>query len=136
MKTPDDQLNENAQPGAAQSTGTRLLSGPVGVAIVLACLIVPLILGVLSVTTEQAAADKAVQELQAASTPPAATATTSDRPRLLDEQYYFVNGCVSAPVDCGKANGGTWGEYYTELGRLYSEAAAEVAGEEQVQTFD
>jgi len=116
----------------------------VGVAIVLGCLIVPFILLGLSITTEQAAGEDAAQKLSATATAGAAsggaTQTPSTgaqaRPRLLDQHYYFVNGCVSAPVDCGKADGGTWGEYYTELGKLYDEAAASVAGQEQLPTFD
>jgi hypothetical protein len=115
-----------------------------GVAVLLGCLVLPAILGVLSVATEQAAGDKATQDLHASATGTAASASTGQtptpagqaRPRLLDQHYYFVNGCVSAPIDCGKANGGTWGEYYTELGHLYGEAAAQVAGQEQLPTFD
>jgi hypothetical protein len=111
-----------------------------GVAVILGCLVLPMILGVLSVASEQAAGDQATQELYTSATAtasgPPPTPVAQGRPRLLDQHYYFVNGCVSAPIDCGKANGGTWGEYYTELGQLYSEAAAQVAGQEPLPTFD
>src|SRR3954465_7501231 len=69
---------------------------------------------------------------------PAATAQPNAqvRPRLLDQHYYLVNGRDYAPVGLGKSTGDNWGEYYDELHKLYDEAAAQVAGTEQVATFD
>src|SRR4051812_966597 len=136
MQTPQEQLG-------ATPAGRRSLSGAAGVLIILGCFALPIVLGVLSVNNEEAAGEQAARDLSAAATATAAVASTGTvetstqgRPRLLDQHYYFVNGCVSAPVDCGKADGDTWGEYYTELSRLYSEAANSAADKEQVQPFD
>src|SRR6476620_5832309 len=135
MNTPQDQPDVSQGAGAPSPGGRPRLSGAVGVAIVLGCLVLSGVLGVWSVTTEQVAGEKAARELEATATSIAAVATPSAgqtpaqaHHRLLDQHYYFVNGCVSAPVDCGKATGDTWGEYYTELRHLYDEAAASVAG--------
>jgi hypothetical protein len=128
--------NGAAEPEAVSKRRGRM-PGAAGPTIVLLCLIVPIILGILATAGEETTAERAIETQQASSTAvPQPQSTTSSRPRLLDQQYYFVNGCVSAPVDCGKANAGTWGEYYQQLGRMYEEAAAAVAGEEQVSSFD
>src|SRR3954447_10029974 len=136
MQTPQQQLD-------ATPAGRRSLSGAAGVLIILGCFALPIVLGVLSVNNEEAAGEQAAHDLSAAATATAAVASTGTveastqgRPRLLDQHYYFVNGCVSAPVDCGKATGDTWGEYYTELEHLYAEAVASVAGKEQLPAFD
>src|SRR4051794_40315195 len=127
MSSPQNQIGGSPNPDAPSPTSRRSLPRAAGVVAVLACLILPLILLGISITGEQTAGENAAQEMLATATAglsqtPAPNAQA--RPHLLDQHYYFVNGCVSAPVDCGKANGGTWGEYYTELGRLYNEAAA------------
>jgi hypothetical protein len=99
----------------------------------------PFVLGIISINSEQAAQERALQEILAAPTAtaqPAGGQPTESRPLLLDQHYYFVNGCVSSPVNCGTADGETWGEYYQELRRLYDEAAASVGSEEQQPTFD
>src|SRR5436190_10611715 len=143
MDSPQPQPDTTPAPDAASPVNRRPLPGSLGVAIVLVCLIVPLILGVWSVNAEQTSGEKAAQAVIATATAtsanaPAATAQpgAQARPLLLDQHYYFVNGCVSASVDCGKAGAGNWGEYYQELSKLYGEAAASVAGKEQVPTFD
>src|SRR3954466_6769594 len=113
---------DNPQNQPAASSGSEAPSPParrvppvsIGVALVVACLVLPLALGALSVTTEQAAGENAAREMEAPATAaPAATAqpNAQARPRLLDQHYYLVNGCVSAPVGCGKSTGDTWGEY-------------------------
>jgi hypothetical protein len=99
----------------------------------------PIALNVLAINSEEASANAAVQEIQLTQTAvpaPTSQAAAVGRPRILDQHYYFVNGCVSAPVDCGQADGNTWGEYYQELKRLYEEAAASITTGDPALPFD
>lgn len=113
-----------------------------GAAAVLACLILPLVLGAISISTEEASADGYIRALYTVrNTPPLATATVIRAaqswpyPPLLDQHYYFVRGCVASPRDCTNATAGDWGEYYAELQALY-EAAAKSADDSQPQPFN
>jgi hypothetical protein len=36
-----------------------------------------------------------------------------------DQHFYFLNGCVFNPLDCGLANRSSWEEYYQALGAVY-----------------
>src|SRR5262245_18491013 len=102
--------NQASKPHPQSSKGANTLSLGVGVAIVVGCLLLPIVLFVLAANSEEAAAERAIRELQSS---PAFVPASSDpnRPRIFDQHYYFVNGCVSAPLDCNKANAGTWDEY-------------------------
>jgi hypothetical protein len=88
------------------------------------------LLATLTYTTENAAKERYLQALNASGSPTALPQATpqAGTAGILDQHYYFVNGCVSAPVDCGNATPTTWGEYYEELRRLYDEAAQSAGG--------
>lgn len=123
------------------SRGPGVLPRVAGVAIILGCIALPIILGVLATATEEAAAHLAIQQVVGASDAfdSARSSTTNmpiqarqvasqERPRLFDQHYYMVNGCVSTPLGCDDTTPGNWGEYYLYLGRLYDEAVASVTG--------
>jgi len=132
---PSPSTDGASQPVAPSPKRTHSSPGAVGVVVVVACLLLPVVLSVLASLTEEAAAQNALQAIKSAPTA-VESAPTTGRPRLLDQHYYFVNGCVSAPIDCHKANGDTWGEYYTELRRLYDESVASLSDASSQPSFD
>jgi hypothetical protein len=99
----------------------RLASNLTGASIVLACIVLPLALVELSLSLQEARTGRYIEALRETGTAPAAAAPA--RPPLLDAHFYFVNGCVAAPGECGVAGPEDWGEYYAELRTLYEEAA-------------
>lgn len=111
------------RPGARGVQRTRRLTSALGTAIVAVCLLVPSILGSITDQIEATATQASLR---------AATAGDPAPVPLAGRDYYLVCGCVSNPLDCGKANRNTWGEYYDELGRLY---AAETATAYEVPGF-
>lgn len=114
-----------------------VISRLAGASIVLACIALPWVLEKLAVLTEETDKVGYIQALPTTSNllPLAIPAVqTRARPELLDQHYYFVNGCVSAPRDCASPNPSHWGEYYTELHRLYE--AVQSTSRTPTQTFD
>jgi hypothetical protein len=103
--------------GALSTPRTHRWTNALGTAIVAVCLLVPSILGSITDQIEATATSAYLQALP--STDPAPVP-------LAARDYYLVCGCVSNPIDCGKSNRNSWGEYYTELSRLYAGETAAV----------
>jgi len=101
-------------------------------------MLLPFVLAQLTIWSEEAARDRYMRNLfREGDTPPHAiiVAQRQQRPRLLDQHYYFVNGRVAAPSDYSKPDQDDWGEYYGELGRMYEEATQAVSNR-TAQSFD
>jgi hypothetical protein len=103
-----------------------------GTLAVLICLAIPIALG--TITWQIDARNTSIYLRSAAATVTAAAAgapaVSAPRPAtdMRANHYYFISGCVSNPGDCGKAHGGSWGEYYLTLHSIYDEAATEAGG--------
>lgn len=115
--------------GRALPLQSKLIGYLVGVAIVLASIALPLVLGQLSVSLEEDAGKVRIQAQYASSdVSQLGTSRAMDAgqagggARLLEQHYYFVNGCIASPGSCIGSDAGDWGEYYDELQRLYNEA--------------
>jgi hypothetical protein len=102
-----------------------------GTLAVLICLGIPIALGTITWEIDARSAAVHLRAAQATATAVAGRAPALGAPAsgsgMLTNHYYFISGCVSNPGDCGKAHGGSWGEYYLALRAIYDEAAAEVA---------
>jgi hypothetical protein len=118
----------------AHFLGNRLGANLAGAAVILFCVILPWALTSLADSIEEANGDSYIRALYSAAGGIPGVGS-SPRSTLLDQQYYFVNGCVSPPGECDGALAANWGEYYVELRKLYEEAAQLVRCE-QFQSFD
>ena len=100
-----------------------------GTLAVLICLAIPVALGTITwqIDTRDVAGYLRDAEATVTATAEGAPALESPQPNtgMLANHYYFLSGCVSNPGDCGKAHGGSWGEYYVTLHAIYDEAAIE-----------
>lgn len=109
---------------------------------VLICLAIPVGLGIVTWRIDSRNAELYVQNAEATVTAVAAGGSVLSSPRsapgMRANHYYFISGCVSNPGDCGKAHGGSWGEYYLTLQSIYEDAAtrARSAGSTAWPAFD
>jgi pimeloyl-ACP methyl ester carboxylesterase len=100
-----------------------------GTLAVIICLAIPVALGTITWQIDTRNAAEYLQSAEATVTAVASDGPALNAPRsgtgMLANHYYFLSGCVSNPGDCGKAHGGSWGEYYLTLRAIYDEVATE-----------
>lgn len=110
----------------------RALTNAMGTLAVLICLAIPVGLGTMTWQIDARNAATHLRNAEATVTAVAAGApalrSPAPAPDMRANHYYFISGCVSNPGDCGKAHGGSWGEYYLTLHALYDESATEAGG--------
>jgi pimeloyl-ACP methyl ester carboxylesterase len=107
----------------------RALTNAMGTLAVLICLAIPIALGIMTWQIDNRNTDTYLRNARATATQVTAGAPAVSAPLQPNDMranhYYFISGCVSNPGDCGKAHGGSWGEYYLTLHAIYDQVATE-----------
>ncbi len=140
--TPATRPSARARTARAIRRHNRALTNAMGTLAVLICLAIPIALGAITWQIDTRNTAAYLRNAEATVTAVAAGSPALGAPQpvggMLVNHYYFINGCVSNPGDCGKAHGGSWGEYYITLRAIYDEAAsaARKAGSVRWPAFD